>query len=239
MSTERPTTGPRVTAASRRGRRGALRPCALPIVLIGLFIGLSGGVAAAESAEAASLVAAAPITAPPSATLALADLDGRWRLLEDATATRDRLAAIDTAVEPLTWVVRKMASGVLRSSTAPRPTLDFVWDGRSLHERVPGKDRVESRRIQPGAPAFQAIDPRGEPFEGAWDWTPEGLRLRWRQHQAHGTNLYRMSQDKRTLVVDHSIQVTALDGLRPIAYRSRFAKDPLPAVASDADRPAR
>ena len=164
----------------------------------------------------------------------LEDLDGRWRQIEDPAATRARLVAIDSAVEPLTWVVRKMASGVLRSSTAPRPTLDFVWDGKRLHERVPGKYRIETRIIEPGAAAFQATDPRGESFEGVWDWAPEGLRLRWQQTQAHGSNVYRISPDKRLLSVDHTIQVTALSGLRPIVYRSLFSKDDLPAVASDA-----
>lgn len=166
--------------------------------------------------------------------LRLADLDGRWRQIEDPAVTQARLVAIDTAIEPLTWVVRKMAGGVLRSSTVPRPTLDFVWDGKRLHERVPGQHRIETRIIVPGAAAFQAKDPRGESFEGQWDWTPQGLRLRWQQPQAHGSNLYRISPDKRTLSVDHTIQVTALSGLRPIVYRSHFAKDDLPAVASDA-----
>ena len=63
----------------------------------------------------------------------------------------------------------KMASGVLRSSTAPRPTLDFVWDGNRLHERVPGKDRVEARLVAPGAPVFHALlvsgmDPRSADY---------------------------------------------------------------------------
>lgn len=211
----------------------------LPVLCVLLLLAPTLGQAsdaAHEAAVAASLAAASQASTTGSATMQLAELDGRWRQLEDAVATRDRLAAIDSAVEPLTWVVRKMASGVLRSSTAPRPTLDFVWDGKRLHERVPGQDRVEARLVAPGAPAFTAIDPRGEAFEGVWDWTREGLRLRWRQHQAHGTNLYRLSPDKRTLSVDHTIQVTALDGLRPIAYRSHFAKDALPAVASDGAR---
>lgn len=189
------------------------------------------------------IVLAAALLAPPAGSAAeetrirLADLDGRWRQIDDPVATQARLQAIESAVEPLTWVVRKMATGVLRSSTAPRPTLDFVWDGSQLHERVPGEHRIETRLIEPGADPFRAKDPRGEFFEGAWDWTRDGLRLRWQQHQAYGSNVYRMSSDRRTLIVDHEIQVTALSGLRPIAYRSHFTKDDLPAVASDAAPP--
>jgi len=181
----------------------------------------------------ATLVPLAPARATDPAELGLADLDGRWRQIEADVATKDRIASIDSAVEPLTWVVEKMASGVLRSTTAPRATLDFVWDGKQLHERVPGKnDVVEARRIEPGAGHFTAVDSRGESFEGAWDWTADGLRFQWRQHQAFGTNLYRMDGNKRTLTIDHTIQVTALDGLRLIAYRSRFAKDALPIVSA-------
>lgn len=169
---------------------------------------------------------------PDPAAMRLADLDGQWRLLESDSDLRARMLAIDVAVEPLTWVVRKMAGGVLRSTTAPRPTLLFVWDGNRLHEQVPGKGRIETRLITPDAAVFTAVDPRGEAFEGVWDWTSAGLRFRWRQSQAHGENLYRMDPDKRNLTIDHTIQVTALDGLRPIAYRSRFAKDALPAVST-------
>ena len=170
-----------------------------------------------------------------SATMRLADLDGRWRQLDSDVATQARFASIDSAVEPLTWVVQKMASGVLRSTTAPRPTLHIVWDGERLQERIPGKDKLETRWVDPGTTAVAAVDSRGEPFEGAWDWTTDGLRFRWRQHQAYGANLYRMDHGKRTLTIDHTIHVTALEGVRPIAYRSRFSKDALPAVSSAGD----
>ncbi len=228
------------SAAQDRGILGLL----LQLLLVGIAAEqLPPNIASAEDFERAAGARARPLALARAAIpddpasepqLRLADLEGRWRQIEDPAATQARLIAIDAAVEPLTWVVRKMASGVLRSSTAPRPTLDFVWDGKRLHERVPGRHRIETRVVEPGAAAFRAIDPRGEPFEGAWDWTPDGLRLRWEQPQAHGSNLYRISPDRGTLSVDHTIEVTALSGLRPIVYRSHFAKEDLPAVASDA-----
>ena len=176
-----------------------------------------------------------PISASNPSSMRLADLDGRWRQLESGPDESDRLKAIDTAVESLTWVVRKMAGGVLRSTTAPQPMLHFVWDGARLHERVRGKRGAEARPIVPGAGPVSAIDSRGEAFEGAWLWTPEGLRFSWRQHQAYGANLYRLDEAKRELTVDHAIHVTAIDGVRPILYRSRFAKDGLPAVSAAGD----
>lgn len=223
MSTETPGN----RANTRRGFLWALRSRSA----IGLLTSLNAVFLAAF--VAAALVCVPPAGATDSAPIALADLDGRWRQIDSEVATKDRIAAIDSAVEPLSWVVQKMASGVLRSTTAPRATLDFVWDGMRLHERVPGKDDiVEVRLIDPGSAHFKAVDSRGESFEGAWDWTTDGLQFRWRQHQAHGANLYRMDRGKRTLTVEHTIQVTALDGVKPIRYRSRFAKVALAAVSA-------
>lgn len=227
MSTEIPGN----RANTRRGFLWAPRSPAA----IGLLASLNAALLVALSTAfiASVLVCVSPAGATDSATIALADLDGRWRQIDSEVATKNRIAAIDTAVEPLSWVVQKMASGVLRSSTAPRSTLDFVWDGKRLHERVPGKnDIIEARPIDPGSTRFKAVDSRGEPFEGAWDWTTDGLRFQWRQHQAHGVNLYRMDDGKRTLTVEHTIQITALDGVKPIRYQSRFAKVALAAVSA-------
>ena len=41
-----------------------------------------------------------------------------------------------------------------------------------------------------------------------------------------------MDHAKRTLTIDHTIQITALEGVHPIVYRSRFSKDALPVVSS-------
>lgn len=223
--------------ADRTAARAHATPRILALIVAALAPGaaLAGGASADPATDLPTAVAAVSMQTPDPTVMRLAELDGQWRLLESESDLRARMLAIDLAVEPLTWVVRRMASGVLRSTTAPRPTLRFVWDGERLHEQVPGKGRIETRLITPDAAEFTAVDHRGEAFEGVWDWTTEGLRFRWRQHQAYGENLYRMASDKRNLTIDHTIQVTALDGLRPIAYRSRFAKDALPAVATAGD----
>ena len=179
-----------------------------------------------------SLVAASPSAAVEPSVSKLAALDGRWQLLQSETDERIRIAAIDAAVQPLTWVVRKMAGRVLRSTTAPRPEVHFVWDGRELFERVPGHRGVEARLVDPEAGTSKAIDPRGEPFEGEWRWTSDGLRFRWRQDQAYGENLYRLDASGHALTIDHAIHVTALDGVGPILYRSRFARIEHPSVSA-------
>lgn len=179
-----------------------------------------------------SLLPASPSVASGPSFSKLADLDGRWQRLQVETDERIRLAAIDTAVESLTWVVRKMAGGVLRSTTTPRSEVHFVWDGRNLYERVPGHRDVEARLVDPEAGTAKAIDSRGEPFEGEWRWTSEGLRYRWRQDQAYGENLYRLDASGRALTIDHAIHVTALEGVGPILYRSHFSRVDRPSVSA-------
>lgn len=163
---------------------------------------------------------------------ALPDLDGRWIQRDANFDTQARRAAIDTAIQPLAWVVRKMAGGVLHSTTTPEPTVHFVWDGKRLHQRLNGKRGVSTRIVEPGAPAATGHDARGEPFEGRWIWTQEGLQFSWRQHQAYGANLYRVDPARHELTIDHSIHVTALDGVEPILFRSRFVQADLPAVSA-------
>lgn len=165
-------------------------------------------------------------------TFGLADLDGRWVQLDASQDADRRRTAIDTAIQPLSWVVRKMAGGVLHSTTSPDPTFHFVWDGERLQQRLPGKRGVTTRPVLPGAPAATGVDSRGEPFEGRWLWTSDGLAFRWHQHQAHGTNLYRVDPARHELTIDHDIQITAIDGIAPIAYRSRFVQADLPAVSA-------
>ena len=189
---------------------------------------LGEGISASPNELGPRAAATHPDSGSNPSSQRLADFDGRWRKLESMTDERDRLKSIDTAVADLTWVVRKMAGGVLRSTTAPKPELLFVWDGVRLHERVSGSARL----IEPGAGPVTAVDPRGESFEGTWVWTPDGLRFSWRQRQAYGVNLYRFDEAKRELTVDHAIHVTGIDGVGPILYRARFLKDALPAVSA-------
>jgi hypothetical protein len=54
--------------------------------------------------------------------------------------------------------------------------------------------------------------------------------VRWQQHQAYGSNLYRLDGD--ALVVEHTIHVTALSDVAPIVYQSRFNRSETPRDAS-------
>lgn len=165
----------------------------------------------------------------------LVDFDGRWIQRDADFDANARRTAIDAAIEPLSWVVRKMAGGVLHATTKPDPTVHFVWDGERLHQRLTGQRGTTTRLVEPGAPATTGQDSRGEPFEGRWVWTRDGLAFEWKQHQAFGTNLYRVDPARHELTIDHSIHVTALEGVRPILFRSRFREADLPAVSAAGD----
>ena len=168
---------------------------------------------------------------PSASELAL--YDGLWRRLDDSDEDRLRLRSIDAAIQNLSWIVRRMAAGVLKKSTAPPPEMRFSWDGAQLHQLVPaGSDEASRRPVELDAPPRILTDPRGEDFASTWSWTRDGLQVHWKQHQAHGSNLYRIEPHTERLVVEHRIQVTALSGVEPIVFRSHFGRESLPAVSS-------
>lgn len=167
-----------------------------------------------------------PGAAAEAPTEDLSAYAGRWRRVDDGETEAARLLAIDEAISGLNWLMRKMASGVLRSTTTPPPELEFVWDGERLHQRVQGADGPETRPVLLGAEPRSSEDHRGVPFTWAWTQTPAGLRVRWEQHQAHGSNVYHVDEDtdRARLIVRHTINVTALSDVEPIVYVSRFER---------------
>jgi hypothetical protein len=167
----------------------------------------------------------------------LSAYDGRWNQIADDEAEALRLDSIGAAVEEMSWIMRRVASGVLKKSTKPPPKMEFDWDGGSLHQLVGNRDgnRVQRRLVRlNGAPEI-LVDPRGEDFSSNWIWTKSGLQVNWKQDQAYGSNIYRVEAGSELLFVEHRIHITAISGIEPIIYRSKFERDSLPAVAA-ADR---
>jgi hypothetical protein len=174
-----------------------------------------------------------------SVMIDLSSYQGRWEKIEDDEFDAARLSAIDSAINGLSWIVRRMAAGVLRKTTAPPPEMEFFWDGKRLHQALQGKDRAKSRPVLLDGRLRSGKDPRGVPFSWAWAWTDGGLRVNWEQHQAIGNNVYRIDErDDHTLVVQHTIQVTAISNIEPIVYLSRFSRtDPPARAAGELDKP--
>lgn len=194
--------------------------CLLACVLVGGAL-LSSSFASAQTAELLRTERARVQSAE-----GLALFQGEWQRTDSEEAETARISSIDKAINGLTWVVRKMAGGVLRSSTKPPSEVQFVWDGSALHQRVYGDNGSFIRPVQLGADPIEALDDRGDPFISSWKIADEGLSLTWEQHQAYGQNLYRLNPDGQTLEIEHTINVTALSGVEPIVYRSQFRRNP-------------
>ncbi len=199
-----------------------------------------------------AFVFAFPVTAAcsnASIAIDLSGYEGHWQRIEDNNDTQARLSAIGRALEGLSWIMRQFASPILKKSTAPPTEMDFAWDGQRLYQGVEGKNGQFSRAIDLDGDLVVAQDSRGVDFSSAWTWTGSGLNLRWEQHQAIGHNVYRIDSRDDTLIIEHTIIVTAISNVKPIVFRSRFSRigqESLPATAdlrldpsseSAADRP--
>lgn len=184
------------------------------IVSLALALGLVGS---APGAADDALGSAPTLSAPGLSAYA-----GRWIRVEDAVAEAARLEAIDAAVANLSWLVRGMAASVLRKSAVPPGALAFEWHGGVLRQVVEASEGRFERPVEPGGPPLELTDPNGEPFTASWQWTRDGLEVRWVQARATGTTRYRFEADRDGLHVAHRIEVTALDGVQPIEYESRF-----------------
>jgi hypothetical protein len=170
--------------------------------------------------------------ASDSVPVDLSGFEGHWQRIEVRESDTARESAIARAVSGLSWIVRKFAGGTLNRSTAPPAELQFAWDGGQLHQGLADENGGFSRRIELDGELRVLKDSRGVDFASSWVWTGQGLRLRWEQHQANGNNIYRLDEDAEVLIVEHTINVTAISNIEPIVFRSRFSRTDLPARAA-------
>jgi hypothetical protein len=185
-------------------------------------------------ASAEAELAGEPRSVPEPAELA--SYDGLWRSVDTDETEPGRLASIETALGDVSWIVRKMGAGVLRRSTAPPPEMRFAWDGERLHQLVVDGNGSSRRPVRLDEEPVVLKDHRGEDFASNWTWTDAGLQVNWKQHQAYGTNVYRIDEQRQTLFVEHRIHITAISNVQPIVYRSRFERSDLPAVSAAVSR---
>ena len=185
------------------------------------------------------LLIAACLSLPAMAdeSVPLDAFNGRWQRIADESEDAARLSNIDSAIEDLSWLVRKMASGVLSKSVTPAGEIAFVWDGEALHQRVQGPHGQIDRPVRFDAGPRQQEDGHGEGTTVEWRRTSEGLEVHWTQSQAFGHNVYRLDSDDQILHVEHRIQVTAIDGVDEIIHVARFEREWLPAVSSAREHP--
>jgi len=186
-------------------------------------------------AAVATFTTALPATAPAASAEALTDLsifEGDWRLVDQERARVHRERAIEDAVSELNWVLRKMAAPRLAESTAPPGRMQFYRRGKQLRQRVVEAKGTRERSVEIGSVPSHARTSDGEPFEAAWSLTGTGLQLDWKQHQAYGSNVYRVDPETGSLIVQQTIQITAIDDVAPIVFESRFDRRATPAVSA-------
>jgi hypothetical protein len=199
---------------------------------------LAANTASAESTASTSNASKAPggpeTTAGirDTASVNLSGFEGHWQRIEVGESDAARESAIAGAVSGLSWIVRKFARSNLNKSTAPPPELQFAWDGERLHQGLADENGEFSRRIELDGELRVLKDSRGVDFASSWVWTGQELRLRWEQHQAYGSNIYRLDEDADILVIEHTINVTAISNIDPIVFHSRFSRTDLPARAA-------
>ena len=184
--------------------------------------------------SALGLMIAACLSLPTMAdeSVPLDAFDGQWQRISDESEDAARLSSIASAIEDLSWMVRKMASGVLSKSVTPAGEIAFVWDGEALHQRVQGPHGQIIRPVRFEDGPLQQQDGLGEDTTVEWRRTSEGLEVHWTQSRAFGHNVYRLDSDDQILHVEHRLQVTAIDGVDEIVHVARFERESLPAVSS-------
>ena len=201
-------------------------------VLVSLLM-CSSIVAMAEMPSVASESAPPALARLTSLTpIELAHFSGAWTQIVDERDHESRIESIDSAVSDLSWLVRRMASGVLEKTTVPPEGLTFHWTGEALIQVIDRNNGVMRRPVVLDGRARTVPDPEGADMITEWHRTSRGLEARWIQDRAFGTTRYTLDPADETMHVEYEIHVTALDGVSAISYGSRFARKPLPAVSS-------
>jgi hypothetical protein len=175
-----------------------------------------------------ALLTAVPLAsaAPTLETTDLSRYHGRWRPIDLQRDETERLAAIDRAVDDLSWVMRKMARRVLRRATKPPVEIGFSWDGSELLLRQTRRGKNERTT----AVVLQDRPAAGRPSDGEWHWADGGLRGSWVRSEARGSSSYRIDPASETLLLEQRIEITALDGIEPIVFELRFGRADRPEI---------
>ena len=159
--------------------------------------------------------------AGPAHSQELAPFDGGWHRVANQS-DEPRLQSIDAALAELSWVTRTMASPILRRTTVPPERYVFRVDesGIALGER----DRPpRPLRTDGGERRF---DSDNGPVTTSSRHLSDAIETRWQTDQAHGSNTFRLEDDGATLVVETVLQITAISGIEPIRYETRFERTP-------------
>lgn len=181
------------------------------------------------------VAAPAPSLAETSPAAELSVFHGAWQRVAVEEDDKNRLSAIDSAVAGLSWLTRKMAAPILRATTSPPALYEFVVSEPAL---------LFAERGEPPQPLpLDGTERRGEGPRGEFSAHSRlidgAIETEWIVADARGSNRYTLTDGGETLLVEHSIEVTALEGVEKFAYQTRFQRTPAVASAGPPDEVAR
>lgn len=177
------------------------------------------------------VVIGAPALAETPAASELDPFDGAWERVAIEEDDAQRLSAIDSAIAGMSWLMRKMAAPILRSTTSPPTRYEFVVTEPEL---LLGQRGKEPWPLPLDGRERSGEGPRGT-FKSLSHFENGAIETEWVVTEARGSNRYTISEDGETLVVQHMIQITRLAGVEPIHYRSRFQRPPAATSAPAGD----
>ena len=166
-----------------------------------------------------------------TADLKLGPFAGEWRRVE-SQPDEPRLESIRAALRELSWVTRTMATPILQRSTTPPDRYEFRVDTSYPDGIALGQRDREPRPLLLDGRETEGVDKDLEVTTSALR-REDGIETRWRTSQAHGSTVFRLSNDGTTLVVESLLQVTAISGVEPIRYETLFVRTP--AVSSGSE----
>jgi hypothetical protein len=146
---------------------------------------------------------------------------GEWERV-GSEPTQERLSAIETAITPLSWVMRGIAGPVLRNSTQPSARYVFEVDDDGV--RMSSRGEAPSPLTLDGQTRIARSD-RGV-FEVRSERQGDGIRTHWKAEEAYGSNTFELQGLGEEMIVSTTLVVTAISGVKPIVYAERFRRAP-------------
>jgi hypothetical protein len=130
------------------------------------------------------------------------NLHGRWVYSGDDSERQQRIDAIESTVQQMSWIARGMARKRLTASTTINGWYEFRVDQDTVTIVEEAGDRFSTG--WDGAP-FDVPKDLGGPASLSRTWENDTLHSRWVEQKGEGTESYRISEGGQTMIVTVSI----------------------------------
>ena len=174
------------------------------------------------------LVAASLSYAEEAATDSrFAPFAGKWHLVEVEGEHEERIGEVDRAVGDLNWVMRSIARPMLRKAVTPPDAYEFALIDERLHFAAQGNPL---RPLRFDGSETESEGPRGTVKHRARNHG-EQIETLWQTSEGEGGSRFRVIDDGQTLLVESTLQITAISGVEAIVTQTRFRRTPSVASA--------